>query len=107
MLPQIAWYRDHFTNAKVKRIIQQTTGPFEDLLTTIKRPQTQMVRACLKITSTCKDNAACKAGGGKRGRQKKRWEDNIKELNRHEAERYPQNGRQQRGLERAGQKVSG
>ena len=47
-------YKDHVTNEEVRRKIQAAIGEYDELLTLVK-------------------------GKRKRGRQKKRWEDNIKE----------------------------
>ena len=36
-------YRDHVTNDEVRNRIRQAIGPYEDLLTTVKKTQTEMV----------------------------------------------------------------
>ena len=51
-------YKDHVTNEEVRAKIQQATGPHEDLKTISQ--------------GTVK-------GGRRQGRQRKRWEDNIRE----------------------------
>ena len=36
-------YKDHVTNEEVRAMIQQTIGPHENLLTTVKRRKLQVV----------------------------------------------------------------
>ena len=52
-------YRDHITNEEVKARIGNAIGPYEDLLTTVKRRKLKWY--------------------GHVTRQRKRWEDNIEE----------------------------
>ena len=49
-------YRDHVTNEEVGNRIRQAIEPYEDLLTTVKKTQTEMVWAQNKINRTCKDD---------------------------------------------------
>ena len=63
-------YKDHVTNEEVRNRIQKAIGVHDDLL--IK--ETQMVWPHLKILGQ-----GIGKGARRRGRQKKRWEDNIKE----------------------------
>ena len=73
-------YKDHVTNEEVRAKIQQAIGPHEDLLTIVKRRKLHwyghvshssgLARTILQGTMK---------GGGRQGRQKKRWEDNIRE----------------------------
>ena len=73
-------YKDHVTNEEVHAKIQQAIGPHEDLLTIVKRCKLQwyshvscssgMARTILQGTMK---------GGRRQGRQRKRWEDNIRE----------------------------
>ena len=69
-------YKDHVTNEEVRAKIQQAIGPHEDLLTIVKRHKLNgMVMSPVAKTilqSTVK-------GGRRQGRQRKRWEDNIRE----------------------------
>ena len=65
-------YRDHITNEKVKAKIGNAIGPYEDLLTTVKRRKRSSGLAKTILQGTVQ-------GGRRRGRQRKRWEDNIKE----------------------------
>ena len=64
-------YRDHITNEEVKARIGNTFGPYEDLLTSVKR------RKLKRLAKTILQETV--QGGRRRGRQRKRWEDNIKE----------------------------
>ena len=70
-------YKDHVTNEEVRTKIQQAIGPQEDLLTIVKSQWYGHVSrssglAELVLQGTVK-------GGRRQGRQKKRWEDNIRE----------------------------
>ncbi|XP_071509599.1 uncharacterized protein [Diadema antillarum] len=60
--------------------IRQAIGPYEDLLTTIKRRKLKWFGHVTRrdgLVKTVLQGAV--RGGRKRGRQKKRWEDNITE----------------------------
>ena len=57
-------YRDHITNDAVRDRIRQAIGPYDDILTTVQK------RKILQGTVQ---------RGRRRGRQKKRWENNIAE----------------------------
>ena len=73
-------YKDHVTNEEVRAKIKQAIGPHEDLQTIVKRSKLQWY-----------DHASCSSGLAKtilqgtvkgerrQGRQRKRWEDNIRE----------------------------
>ena len=50
-------YKDHITNEEVRKQIQQSIGPFDDLLTTVKKQkQTEVVWICSKVGRACQDN---------------------------------------------------
>ena len=49
-------YKDPVTNEEVRNRIRQVIGPYEDLLTCVKKMQTEMVWAHSKINRTCKDD---------------------------------------------------
>ena len=71
-------YRDHITNEEVKARIGNAIGPYEDLLTTVKRRKLwngHVTRSSGLVTIL----QGTVQGGRRRGRQRKRWEDNIKE----------------------------
>ena len=94
-------YKDHITNEEVRAKIQQAIGPHEDLLTIVKRRKlqsyghvsrssvwpkpsckAQLVSWCFepsqpqRITSGLQGTVK---GGRRQGRQRKRWEDGIRE----------------------------
>ena len=73
-------YRDHITNEEVKTRIGNAIGPFEDLLTTVKRRKLKWFGHVTRSSGLAKTILQGTAQGGRRrGRQRKRWEDNIKE----------------------------
>ena len=66
-------YKDHVTNEEVRNRIQNATGMHDDLLTMVRNGLTRSSgTAKTLLQGTVK-------GARRRGRQKKRWEDNIKE----------------------------
>ena len=73
-------YKDHVTTDEVRAKIQQAVGPHEDLLTTVERRRLQWhghVSGSLGLGNTILKGTV--KGGGRQGRQWKRWEDNIRE----------------------------
>ena len=73
-------YKDHVTNEKVRAKIQQATGPHENLLTIVKRRKLQWYGHVSRSSDLAKTILQGTAKGGRRqGRQRKRWEDNIRE----------------------------
>ena len=73
-------YKDHVTNEEVRAKIQQAIGPHEDLLTIIKRRKLQWYCPVSRSSSLAKTILQGTVKGGRRhGRQRKRWEDNIRE----------------------------
>ena len=73
-------YRDHITNEKVKARIGNAIGPSEDLLTTVKRRKLKWYGHVTRPSGLAKTVLQGTVHGGRRrGRQQKRWEDNIKE----------------------------
>ena len=73
-------YKDHVTNEEVRAKIQQTIGPHEDLLTTVKRRKLQWYGRVFRSSGLAKTILRGTVKGGRRpGRQRKRWEDNIRE----------------------------
>ena len=73
-------YKDHVTNEEVSAKIQQTIGPHEDLLTIVKRCKLQWyghVSCSSGLAKTILQGAV--KGGRRQGRQRKRWEDNVRE----------------------------
>ena len=73
-------HRDHITNEKVKARIGNTIGPYEDLLTSVKRRKLKWYGHVTRSSGLAKTVLqGTVQGGRRRGRQRKRWEDNIKE----------------------------
>ena len=72
-------YKNHVTNQEVRAKIQQAIGPHEDLLTNVKRRKLQWygdVSRSLGLAKTILQDTV--KGGRRQGRQRKRWEDNIR-----------------------------
>ena len=90
-------YKDHATNEEVRAKIQQAIRPHEDLLTIKKRRKLQwyghvshssgLVKAILQGTVK---------GGRRQARQKKRWEDIIREMDRPGVRQVPEGSGEQR-----------
>ncbi|WP_419613491.1 hypothetical protein, partial [Thiolapillus sp.] len=73
-------YDNHVTNEGVRAKIQQATGPHEDLLTIVKRHKLQWYGHVSSSSGLAKTILQGTVKGGRRqGRQRKRWEDNIRE----------------------------
>ena len=73
-------YRYHVTNEEVRAKIQQAVGTYEVLLTIVKRRKLQWyghVSRSLGLAETILQGTV--KGGRRQGRQRKRWEDNIRE----------------------------
>ena len=73
-------YKDHVTNEEVRAKIQQATGPHEDPLAIAKRCQLQwygQVSHSSGLAKTILQGTV--KWGRRRGRQRKRLEDNIRE----------------------------
>ena len=73
-------HKDHVTNEEVHAKIQQAIGPQEDLLTIVKRRKLQWyvhVSRSSGLTETILQGTV--KGERRPGRQRKRWEDNIRE----------------------------
>ena len=73
-------YKDHVTNEEVRKRIQNATGVHDDLLTMVKERKLRWYGHISRSSGMAKTilQVAVK-GARRRGRQKKRWEDNIKE----------------------------
>ena len=73
-------YKDHVTNEEVRAKIQQAIGPHEDL-TIEKRRKLQRYGHVSRSSGLAKTilQGTVKVGRKKKGRQRKRWEDNIRE----------------------------
>ena len=72
-------YKDDVTNEEVRAKIQQAIGPHEDL-TIVKKRKLQWYGHVSRSSGLAKTISQGTVKGGRRqGRQKKRWEDNIRE----------------------------
>ena len=73
-------YKDHITNEKVRERISQAIGPWEDLLTIVRKRKLKWYGHITRSTGLAKTVLqGTVQGGRRRGRQKNRWEDNIRE----------------------------
>ena len=73
-------YKDHFTSEEVLAKIQQAIGPYEDLLTIVKRRKLQWYGHVSRSSGLAKTILQGTMKGGRRqGGQRKRWEDNTRE----------------------------
>ena len=73
-------YVDHITNEEVSNKITQAIGPYKDLLTTVKERKLRWYGHVTRSSGLAKTILqGTVQGGRRRGRQKKRWEDNITE----------------------------
>ena len=73
-------YTDRVTNDEVRRRIRQAIGPHEALLAIVKKRKQKWYGHVSRSNGLAKTILqGTVRGGRKRGRQKKRWEDNIKE----------------------------
>ena len=75
-------YKDHVANEEVRAKIQRAIGPREDLLTIVKRRKLQWygyghVFRSSGLAKTILQGTV--KGGRRQGRQRKRWEYNIRE----------------------------
>ena len=90
-------YKNHVTNEEVRAKIQQAIGPHEDLLTIVKRCKLQWYAHVSRSSGLAKTILQGTVKGGRRqGRQRKRWDDNIREWTGLEF------GRSQRAVENRG-----
>ena len=73
-------YKDHVINEEVRRKIQAATGEYDELLTLVKKRKLRWFGHVSRASGLAKTILqGTVKGKRKRGRQKKRWEDNIKE----------------------------
>ena len=74
-------YKDRVTNEEVRAKIQQAIGPHEDLMTIVQRQKLQWYGHVSRSSGQAKTILQGTVKGGRRqGRQRKRWEENIREL---------------------------
>ena len=81
MLPHILpiSYKDHVTNEEVRAKIQQAIGPHEELLAIVKRRKLQWYGHVSRSSGLTKTILQGTVKGERKGRQRKRWENNIRE----------------------------
>ena len=73
-------HKDHVTNEEVRAKIRQAIGPHENLLTIVQRRKLQWYGHVSRSSGLAKPILKGSVEGGRRqGRQRKRWEDNIRE----------------------------
>ena len=73
-------YKDHITNIEVKRRIKSSIGEYVDLLTTVKQRKLRWYGHVTRSNGLAKTILqGTVQGTRKRGRQKKKWDDNITE----------------------------
>ena len=73
-------YKDHVTNEEVLAKIQQAIGPHEDLLVMVKKRKLQWYGNFSRSSGLAKTILQGTVKKGRRqGRQRKGWEDNIRE----------------------------
>ena len=71
-------YKDHVTTEEVRRKIQAAIGEYDELLTLVKKRKLRWFGHVSRSSGLAKTILQGTVKG-KRKRQKKRWEDNIKE----------------------------
>ena len=73
-------HKDHVINEEVRAKIRQAIGPHEDLLTIVKRRKLQWYGHVSRSSGLAKTIFQGTVKGGRRqGRQRERWEGNIRE----------------------------
>ena len=73
-------YTDYVTNEEVRNKIQQEIGHHDDLLTVVKKRKLRWYGHVTRSSGLAKKVLqGTVEGSRKRGRQRKRWEDNIRE----------------------------
>ena len=73
-------YKDHVTNEEVRRNIQAAIGEYDELLTLVSKRKLRWFGHVSRSSGLAKTILqGTVKGKRKRGRQKKRWKDNIKE----------------------------
>ena len=73
-------YTDHVTNDAIRRKITNAIGPHDDLLKVVKKRKLKWYGHVTRTTGLAKTILqGTVKGSRRRGRQRKRWEDNIQE----------------------------
>ena len=72
-------YKDHVTDVEVRRKIQAVIGEYDEFLTLVKKRKLKWFGHVSRSSGLAKTILqGTVKGKGKRGRHKKRWQDNIK-----------------------------
>ena len=98
-------YKDNATNEEVRAKIQQATGPHEDLvfLTIVKKRKLQWYGHVSRSSGLAKTILQGTVKRGRRqGRQRKRWEDNIRRMDRPGVRQVPEGSGEQGKMEKTG-----
>ena len=104
-IPRIS-YKDHVTNEEVRAKMQQAIGPHEDLLTMIKRRILQWYGHVSRSSGLAKTIFQGTVKDGRRqGRQRKRWEDNMREWTGLEFGRSQRAVENRKKIEKTGRKI--
>ena len=94
-------YKDHVTNEEVRAKIHQAIGPHEDLLTIVKRRKLQWYGHVSHSSDLAKTILQGTVKEERRqGGQRKRWEDNIREVRQ-----VPEGSGEQGRMEKTGCKI--
>ena len=73
-------YKDHVTNEEIHRKIQAAIGEYDEILSLVKKRKLRWFGHVSRSSGLAKTILQGTVKGKRiRGRQKKRWEDNIKE----------------------------
>ena len=92
-------YEGHVSE-EVRAKIRQAVGPHETLLTVVKRCKLQWYGHVFRSSGLAKTILQGRVKGGRRqGRQKKRWEDNIRIMDRPGVRQVPEGSGEQRKIE--------
>ena len=94
-------YKDHVTNEEVRNRIQNASGVHDNLLTIVKKRKLRWyghISISSDMAKTILQGTVI--GARRRGRQKKRWEDNIKKMDGNGVWRFPEGSGRQGRMER-------
>ena len=90
-------YKDHVTNEEVRNRIHNATGVHDDLLTMVKKQKLRRYGHISRSSGMAKTILQRTVKGvRRRGRQKRKWEDNIKEWTEMGFEDSGEQGRMER-----------
>ena len=104
-IPRISC-KDHVTNEEVRAKIQQAIGPHEDLLAIVKRRKLLWYGQFSRSSGLAETILRGTVKGGRRqGRERKRREDNITEMDRPGVRQVPEGSGEQGKKEKTGCKI--